>query len=107
MVLNTEGKILSGYRAAQDIARFDLNGGKPIITAAYSNPERSYTVQVMFGPDTPILKDLKLSDTRFKVVDNNLCIRLSDDISNTLPSGETISGGTLWIDGTGKVTHKK
>lgn len=107
MVLNTEGKILSGYRAAQDIARFELNGGNPIITSAYSNAEGSYTANVMFGPDEPILKDLKLTDPRFKIVDNHLCIQLPRNIVNTLPSGELVSGGILLIDNTGKVTHKK
>jgi|GEM_PF-2629123 len=107
MLLNTDGKVLSGYRAAQAVERFDLEGGKPIITTAYRNSEGSYTVQVMFGPEDFILKDLKLSDTNFTVVENKLSMSLPSDISNVLPSGESVMGGKVLIDATGKVEFVK
>ncbi|QQT26417.1 hypothetical protein [Sphingobacterium spiritivorum] len=104
MLLDVNGKVLSGYRPAQDLRRFDLDGGKPILMAAYSKAN-VYIVNVMFGADQSILEELKLNIINVKVVDNKIRIQLPGDISNVLPSGQSVLGGAILIDSSGKVEY--
>lgn len=104
MLLDVSGRVLSGYRPAQDFRRFDLEGGKPIILAAY-NKSNVYIVNVMFGADQPILENLKLNIINAKVIENKIKIQLPGDISNVLPSGQSVLGGAILIDNSGKVEY--